>query len=127
MANHGRLVGRRKAVASVLLATQIAACSSWRVETAPATRLLDEGPKAPFTVRVTRADQSKVVLRSPSVVRDSLRGWTQGTEIGIPLTDVRAIASQHGDVVKSLLLGMAIVGVAVAGIYAAAMSTVTLP
>jgi hypothetical protein len=103
-----------KAVASVLLATHLAACTSWRVETAPTAQVLQT--RAASDVRVTRADQSTVVLHRPSVARDSLWGWTRSVQLGIPLTDVRAIATRHGDVGKSLLLGAGIV----VGVFAAA-------
>jgi hypothetical protein len=52
MVNQGGRVGRHQAVASVLLATQIAACSSWRGENVPTAQLLQDpgsvsGPRDP--------------------------------------------------------------------------------
>jgi hypothetical protein len=70
---------------------------------------------------VTRADSSTVVLQTPSVVRDSLWGWRRGTELGIELADIRAIATRHGDAGKSLLLGLGIVG----GLFAIAAVAVS--
>jgi hypothetical protein len=105
--------------APVLLATHLAACTSWRVENVPPAQLLQT--KAPSEVRVTRPDDSKVVLHTPSVVRDSLWGWSRGAELGMPLTDVTVIATRHGDAGKSVELGLGIVvgTIAVAGIYCA--------
>jgi hypothetical protein len=110
----------RKAAAPVLLATHLAACTSWRVENVPPAQLLQT--KAPSEVRVTRPDDSKVVLTRPGIVRDSLWGWSRGAQLGIPLTDVTVIATRHGDTGKTVALGLGIVvvTVAAAGIYCAA-------
>ena len=96
----------RKTVASAVVATHLAACHSWRVEAVPPTQLL--ATSHPSEIRVTRQDSSKVVLATPGIVRDSLWGWSRGAELGMPLTDVRAIATRHGDAGKSVFLGVGI-------------------
>ena len=108
-----------KAVASVLLATHLAACTSWRVENVPPVQLFQT--TAPSEVRVTRPDDSKVVLTRPAIVRDSLWGWSRDGELGMPLTDVTVIATRHGDAGKSVALGvgLAVGAIAAAGLYCA--------
>jgi hypothetical protein len=90
MGSHNRHTRWGKVAAPLLMATHLAACTSWRVETVPVTQLLQTRP--PSDLRVTRADRSTVVLHTPGVVRDSLWGWSRGAELGIPLIDVRALA-----------------------------------
>ena len=97
----------RKATAPVVLAAHLAACTSWRVETVPPAQLLET--QAPSEIRVTRPDDSQVVLTTPGIARDSLWGWWRGAQLGIPLTDVSEIATRHGDAGKSVLLGTGIV------------------
>jgi hypothetical protein len=119
---HIRQAPWRRVAAPVLLATHLAACTSWRVETVAPAQLLKT--KTPSEVRVTRPDNSKVVLTHPGVARDSLWGWSRGAQLGIPLTDVRAIATRHGDAAKTVLLGTGIaVGVAAAAVFIGCAAT----
>jgi hypothetical protein len=120
MGSHFRQGAWRKAAAPVLLGAHLAGCTSWRVENVPPAQLLQT--KAPSEVRVTRPDDSKVVLIRPGIVRDSLWGWSRDAQLGMPLTDVTVIATRHGDAGKSVALGLGIVvgTVAAAAIYCAA-------
>ena len=101
-------------VAVALLATQLAGCSSWRVEQVGPEQLLRE--RAPAQVRVMRADGSVLVLERPKVSGDSVTGLSGGASRGVPLADISTIATRHGDAGKSVLLGVGIAG----GIFAVA-------
>src|SRR5712692_7787898 len=105
---------RRRIVAVVLLATQLAGCSSWRVEQVGPEQLLRE--RAPAQVRVGRADGSGLVLERPKISGDSVTGLSGGAPRGVRLADVNTIATRHGDAGKSVLLGLGIAG----GIFAIA-------
>lgn len=98
----------RKVAASVLLAAHLAACTSWQVENVKPAQLI--ATKAPSEVRVTRPDDSKVVLTRPAIVGDSLRGWSRGAQLGMPLGDVTVIATRHTDAGKTALLGLGVLG-----------------
>ena len=126
MTNHGRRVGRRQAVASMLLATHLVACTSWRVENVPPAQLVQT--KAPSEVRVTRPDASNVVLGRPTIVRDSLWGWSRGAQLAMPLSDVTVIATRQGNTGKTVELGLGIVvgTMAAALIYCATSDCVTI-
>jgi hypothetical protein len=106
------LVQRRRVVATVLLAAQIAGCSSWRMEQAAPEQVLHQ--RTPTEVRVTRADGSQLVLAHPSVSGDSLTGFSSGAPRGVPMADIGAIATRHGNAGKSVLLGVGILGGAIA-------------
>ena len=112
MGSHLSQAPWRKVAAPVLLATHLAACTSWRVENVPPAQLLQT--KAPYEVQVTRADSSTVVLAAPQVAADSLQGWSHGTQLSIPMTDIHAIATRHRDAVMTTVLTAGVVGALVA-------------
>jgi hypothetical protein len=105
---------RRPVVATAVLATQLAACSSWHVEQVAPEQLLHQ--RAPAEVRVTRTDGNQLVLAQPQLSGDSLTGFHGGVPGGVPLGDIGTIATRHGDAGKSVLLGLGIVG----GLFATA-------
>ena len=91
---------------TLLVATTLTACTSWRVQPVTPEQLLnDERPKA---VRVQRADRSRVVLNSPQLGPDSLLGTTRGQRTGVPLADITQIAVRRGNALKTtgLILGI---------------------
>ena len=108
MKAHARIGPRRSVVGSVLLTTQIVACSSWRVEPVTPEQFLRD--RSPAELRVTQTDGRQLVLGQPKVSGDSLTGITNGTRRGVPFTAVAAISTRHADVGKSVLLGLGIVG-----------------
>jgi hypothetical protein len=89
-----------------------AGCKGWHVETVPPAELVEQ--RKPEVVRIDRSsDSSSVVMYSPMVVRDSLRGLP--TELAIraitvPLGDIKTIAVRQFSLGKTLLLGLAIAG-----------------
>jgi hypothetical protein len=112
MAKIERGITRRRLTALVLLLTYLPACSTWRVENVPPAQLVQS--EAPSEVRITRADSSTLVLGFPRVVGDSLLGRAGGAQLGIPVTDVRAIATRHGDAGKTALLALGVLGAVIA-------------
>lgn len=103
---------RARVIPALLLLAYLPACSSWRVENVTPQALIEA--KHPTQVRVSRPDGTKQVLHQPSIAGDTLRGV--GPEPAIPLTDVQAVETRHGDTGKSLLLvGGIVVGAMVAG------------
>jgi hypothetical protein len=99
----------------VLLLAGLTGCKGWRVETAPPADLVRTD--RPEVVQITRAVEEsttvKVIMYSPEVVGDSLRGVP--TELAIrpftvPLKDIRRIATRHFNAGKTLLMVGAIVG-----------------
>jgi hypothetical protein len=102
--------GRRIALAFFVI--QMAACSAWRVEQVSPAHLVTE--KSPHEVRITRVGQASLVVAKPTIVGDSLIGVAQGATRAVPLADITAIATRHGDPLMSALLGIAIAGTALA-------------
>lgn len=98
-----------------MLLAYLPACHSWRAETVTPQALIET--KHPGEVRAVRADGTKQVLHQPAVVGDTLRGTAQ--EPAIPLSDVQAVETRHGDTGKTLLLGL---GIAVGVVAAAAIA-----
>lgn len=90
----------------------VAGCKGWHVEPMPPAELVEQ--RKPEVVRIDRSsDSSRVVMYSPTVVRDSLRGLP--TELAIraitiPIGDIKAIAVRQFSLGKTLLLGLAIAG-----------------
>jgi len=99
-----------RAMLALLLGS--AGCKGWHVETVPPAELVEQ--RKPEVVRIDRSsDSSSVVMYSPMVVRDSLRGLP--TELAIraitvPLGDIKTIAVRQFSLGKTLLLGLAIAG-----------------
>ena len=108
MANHGGLVRRRRAAASVLLATHITACTRWRVETVSPARLPQT--KGPAGNRRHPGGHSTVVLTAPRVAANSLQGWSHDAHLSIPMTDIQAIATRQRDAVETTLLATGVAG-----------------
>jgi hypothetical protein len=107
--------GRTRFIALVLLLAYLPACHSWRTETVTPQAVIEA--KHPDQIRVARADGTKQVLHQPAVVGDTLRGTAR--EPAIPLSDVQAVETRHGDTGKTLLLGL---GIAVGVVAAAAIA-----
>jgi hypothetical protein len=88
-------------IALILLASSLSGCigsslKSWRVQPPPpATVVTDQHPKR---VRVLRADNTKIVLRNPSVIGDSLVAVDAADRrFAIPLTQVKQMEVEKTD------------------------------
>ena len=84
------------------LATFAGACTSW--ETRPESASAIVGDSAPERVRVTRTDSSRIVLVSPALARDTLRGLLEGSEdrmVAIPVSGIQQLAVRDLDPLKT--------------------------
>jgi hypothetical protein len=100
----------RQAVRWSMLAVSLAACNQWQIQqTAPAELI---ALRHPHRVRLTRGDQSAVVLRAPEIKGDSMYGAAGANTMersGIALRDVTSVATRKLDPVATggLVLGSA--------------------
>ena len=104
---------------SLLVASTLTACTSWRVQQMEPRQLLaGQNPKA---VRIQRADRSRVVLSRPHLRGDSLIGTTRGQPTGVPLGDISQIAVRRGNALKTtgLILGILAAPFALLGVACA--------
>jgi hypothetical protein len=96
-------------------------CTSWRTEHVSPVALLTSTP--PSRLQVTRADKSRVELRRPQLVGDTIvDGRTRrGTRTRIALNDVEEVAVRKWDPLETtgLVLGVAVLGgiVTLAALY----------
>jgi len=93
----------------VQLGLFLLACTNWhQVDMAPDRVIVDRRPGA---VRLTRLDSSRVVLLRPQLIRDSLVGDLEGTEVrvGVPRDSVHSVAVRR---VNSTLTALVLVGLA---------------
>jgi len=91
----------RSPIALILLAGSLSGCigsslKTWRVQPPPpATVVTDQHPKR---IRVLRADNTKIVLRNPSVIGDSLVAVDAADRrFAIPLTQVKQVEVEKTD------------------------------
>jgi hypothetical protein len=101
----------------VLAAWSSSGCAHWKVQSATPEQVVSA--RRPFQVRVTRDDGSRVVLRRPEIVGDTLYGAPRGgrTSVGsqrpaVALTDVREVAVRRMNVVGSAVLALGTVALA---------------
>jgi hypothetical protein len=113
---------RRRARPLLLLLIYLSGCTSWQVEQVAPAQLIAE--RQPSRVRVTRADQSRVVLRDPTIVGDTLVGALDSAkavwESRVALSEVQRIEVRHGDAGRTIGLALAAAGLVVFGLYKAA-------
>jgi hypothetical protein len=77
------------------MATLVVGCTTWRVQwVSPETVIRRDQPGA---VEVTRVDSSRVVLRDPRIVGDSLVGKVDGAVESVALARVAYVAVRRGD------------------------------
>jgi len=109
MAHKSKRGWSTRMMALVCLSSYVSACHSWRTEpVAPQESLADN----PHEARVFRTDGSKLVLRGPSIVADTLHGLGKDSVAAlIPLQQVDSIQVKRPDAVKTVLtvLGIAVV------------------
>jgi hypothetical protein len=99
----------------VLLGPWTAACTSYRVESAPAPMVVAE--KRPKSVLLTLRSDREVELFGPVVVGDSLRGHDTPESVlrrTVALADIQTIRTRRFNPAKSLLFVLAIGGGVVA-------------
>lgn len=91
---------------TLLAATTLAACTSWRMQPLSPEQLLND--QRPTAVRVQRADGGRIVLTKPQLVPDSLVGTTRGQRTAVSLADITQVAVRRGNALKTtgLVLGI---------------------
>ena len=100
----------------MLGAASLSACTSWQVQpVAPEPLVTNEHPSA---VRVTLLDGNQVVLNGPRISGDSMLGTTKAGSTGVRLVDIKELAVQHGDALKTtgMILGLAAIPFVVFGV-----------
>ena len=100
------------------LALLIAACTTLRPVQPDELR----GPNPPDRVRVTEANDSTVILRSPQLVRDTLIGTVDGTRRAFPLlgtTEIDTWEAAPGQTAAAILFGGGLAAFTYVVIYAA--------
>ena len=124
---------------AVALLIVAAACTSWHTEDLAPQNMI--AAKHPSRVRVTLVSGDRLVIRDPRVLADSLLGidvtgvrkgplWPlvpagRGTPIGLPISQVRAIATRQFSALKT---GIGVGGsVAFVIAFAAAMQGACTP
>ena len=109
----------RGGVTALYLASQCAACTSWRLESvAPGDVIARDHPAE---LRVERVDGQREVLYKPEVDNDSLRGAgspeARTLDRAVGLDDVRSVATLHLSPGKTIGLSVgvgAVVGIIIA-------------
>src|SRR2546422_11326797 len=91
----------RGRTALILLAGSLSGCigsslKSWRVQPPPPANVVTE--QHPKRIRVSRADSTKIVLKDPSVIGDSLVAMDAADRrFAIPLTQVKQVEVEKTD------------------------------
>jgi hypothetical protein len=101
----------RREIALVVAVSNASGCTTWRATAvAPEEFIAD---KHPAVVRVTRTDNTRVLLHRPAVSGDSLVGDRDETRksgareaMGVPLTQVQSVAVSRFDTGKTLVLAV---------------------
>ena len=95
----------------VLVAWSSSGCAHWKVQSATPEQVVSAG--RPYQVRVTRDDGSRIVLRRPEIVDDTLYGAPRGGRVSagrhrpaVALIDVSEVAVRRMNVVGSAVLAL---------------------
>ena len=81
---------RGRPIALLLLALQLAGCSSWQPSVAGPPRFAIQY-EAPDQVRVTRLNGDRLVIRNPTMRGGSINGTAEGEAVNVPTSDVRQL------------------------------------
>jgi hypothetical protein len=102
---------RRAGVTGLVLAAWCSsACTHWKVQSAFPEQVVSRRPQR---VRVTRNDSSRIVLRRPEIVGDTLygvprdgRAAAESPRPAVALADVREVAVRRVSVVRTTALAL---------------------
>jgi hypothetical protein len=94
----------RRAVAALLLLSQVA-CHSFRRVESPGVYLESRSPE---TIMVTRADGTATIIQQPRFLSDTVFGWTQrGDEITVALSSVTEVKARQINPMRTALFSIA--------------------
>ena len=98
----------RRAIAIVVMAGQLGACTSWRVETLSPAEVIRE--QQPGAVRIERIDGHHEVWYQPEVHGDTLIGWwntyAKTPDRALALAQIRQVSTNHVSPAKTTVLGV---------------------
>lgn len=110
-----RMRRARGLLLGISLAAGAGGCVGWRTESVSPRELLRgarDGQQLP-AVRITKPDQTKVEIWSPTLAGDSIAGHPTERAIArfaIPLSSVQAIETRHTSLGRTLLAVLAVGG-----------------
>ena len=99
----------------IMMATCLAACTTWQVQPAPTSSVLTK--YAGKEVRVTTVGGQRIQIRQPTISSDSIIGRGRDTTaVAIPLQEVREVAVKRTNIARTtfLIVGMGAVAGAAA-------------
>jgi len=107
-----------RAVAILLIACQLTACTSWRLETLSPADVMQQ--QYPEVVRVERAGGHREVWYRPQMNGDSLIGWwdtaRRTPDRRVALSEIRQVSTSHVSAAKTSALLVVLGGMIAAGI-----------
>ncbi len=86
----------RRVILPLTLLAFLSACHKWVPLEPPLAQAITEGE--PGTVRVTRTDNSRIVLKEPHISGDSLVAFEEGKEaqtVALPLEDLQRVEEKR--------------------------------
>jgi hypothetical protein len=114
-------------LAGVLLAVQLSACTSWRVQNISPQQLVSRDSTQ--RVRIVRLNGAQVTIKGARLRGDTLYGSPTpiakrmpDTLVAIPLSDVRAIEVRQGDTGKTVGLVLGVSALVAGAVFVAFLS-----
>lgn len=111
----------RRAFTIALMAGQLGACTSWRLETVSPAEVIQQ--QQPGAVRIERIDGHHEVWYRPEIHGDTLIGrWNideKAPDRALPLAQIKQVSTNHVSPTKTTLLGLTL-GAMIAAVIAAA-------
>ncbi len=102
----------RRVILPLTLLAFLSACHKWVPLEPPVAQAIAE--EEPGTVRVTLADNSRVVLKEPHISGDSLVAFEEGKEaqtVALPLEDLQRVEEKRADTPTTIGLVVGSIGV----------------
>ena len=101
----------RRSACAVLMAVQLAGCTSWRAQPVAPSDLpgfVAAHPAAPF--RFTLGNGTEVIVSDAHVDGDTVTGVAHGSQVHVPVSHIRMVARRRTNVWLTAGLAYAIVG-----------------
>lgn len=116
-------------LASLLLVTQLGACTKWELQPVVPGRAFADSQYARRGVRVTTADDRSVEILRPRLTGDTIMGRAKGKgAVSVSLRDVRSLAVKRPAAGRTVLLVLgSVIGGGVLGITVLCILVCGLP